>query len=64
MTVEVKDNLGGESEFVFPAAGLWPSCSGASCLTGLFSVNKLFFLVFQQYFNLSALLSCGHLEGF
>lgn len=25
--------IGEESKSVFPAVGLWPSCSGASCLT-------------------------------
>lgn len=31
--MEVKNNFGGESKFAFPAAGIWPSSSGASCLT-------------------------------
>lgn len=62
--MEVEDNLGGERQPVYPAVGLRPSCSGASCLTGLLSVYKLLFLVLQQYFNLSAPLSLGHLEGF
>ena len=65
IAMEVKDyNLGGEREVVFVAVGLWPSCSCASCLTGPLSVSKLLFLVLQHYFNLSAPLSLGHLEGF
>lgn len=62
--MEVKDNLGGERQSVYPAVGLWSSCSGASCLTGLLSVFKLLFLVLQQYFNPSAPASLGHLECF
>lgn len=63
--MEVKDyNSRREREVVFLAVGLWPSCSCASCLTGPLSVSKLLFLVLQRYFNLSAPLSLGHLEGF
>lgn len=62
--MEVKDKLGGESEFAFPAVGLWPSCSGDSFLNSPLSIYKLLFLVLQQYCNPSAPLSLGHLEGF
>lgn len=33
IVMEVNSNLGEKRESVFPAEGLWPSCSGASCLT-------------------------------